>query len=613
MRAILAATLAVALACPAAAEGTRSHGLSAFGELAYPTDFTHFAYVNPQAPVGGTWSGQSNLALGTFDSFNAYILRGAPAYGMILGDGGSLVYDQLMVRALDEPDAVYGLVAEWAEVPEDRSSVTFGMRPEAMFSDGTPVTAHDVVFTLTVLKEKGAIGYRAALADVTGAVALDDHTVRFDFAEGAPVRDLPMRVATLPILSAAWWEGREFDESSLDIPVGSGPYTIGDFEAGRYVSYRRRDDYWAWGLPVVVGHWNFDEIRVEYFRDRSAGFDAFKAGAFLFHEEFTSKTWATEYDFPAVEDGRVVREVLPDGRPSGTQGYWMNLRRPQFADPRVREAIAMVFDFEWSNRTLFYGLYERTDSFFEGGPMEAEGEPSEAELEILLPIEDLLPEGVLTDPAWVPPVSDGSGRMRRQLRAAGRLLDEAGWTIRDGLRRNAAGETLAMEFVDDSIAFDRITQPFIANLRLLGIDATARTVDQAQMKRLTDEYDFDITVARFSMSPTPGVELRSQFHSSTAGQSGGRNLAGIAHPAVDALVDRIIAAESREELTAATMALDRVLRALHPWVPHWNKGSYTVAYWDVFGHTETPPYGRAVLSTWWIDPEKAARIRIGGN
>lgn len=612
IRLLLAAVLALPL--PAMAqEMIRAHGVSAFGELAYPEGFAHFAYVNPEAPKGGTWSGQSNLALGTFDSFNPYILKGAPAFGIAGTEAGSPIYDQLMVRALDEPDAVYGLVAEWAEYPEDRSYIVFHMRPEATFADGTPVTSADVVFSLMVLKEKGAITYQSILADVTGATAIDDHTVRYDFAPGAPTRDLPMTVATLPIFSAAWWEGRDFAESSLDIPLGSGPYEVAGYDTGRTVTYRRRPDYWAADLNVNVGRWNFDEIKVEYFRDRSAGFDAFKAGAFLFHEEFTSKTWATEYGFPAVNDGRIVREVLPDGTPSGTQGYWLNMRRAQFADPRVREAIAIVFDFEWSNRTLFYDLYNRTDSFFEGGPMEASGMPGEAELEILLPLADILPPGVIDQPAWVPPVTDGSGRLRRELREAGRLLDAAGWTVVDGKRVNAAGERLTIEFLDDSPAFERITLPFIENLQRLGIDATLRTIDQAQMKLRLDQYDFDTTPGRFTMSSTPGVELRAYFHSSTANEPGGRNLSGIAHPAVDALVDRAIAAQSREELTAAVMALDRTLRAIHPWVPHWSKGSYTVAYWDVFGHMPTPPYGRAVLDTWWVDPAKAATTRIGGN
>ncbi len=615
MRALLgAAALCLALAAPAPAqEAERSHGLSAFGGLKYEEGFPHFDYVNPEAPKGGIWSGQPDAGPGTFDSFNPYIQKGAYAYGIMGDTSGSPYYDSLMVRALDEPDAMYGLVAEWAEVAPDRASVTFGLRREARFADGSPLTARDVVFSLDVLKEKGSILWRSILTDVTGAEALDDYTVRYTFRPGPHTRDLPMRVAGLPIFSAAWWEGRDFAESSLDIPLNSGPYEIGAFEQGRFISYRRRDDYWAKDLPVNVGRWNFDEIRIEYFRDRSAGFDAFKAGTFMFQEEFTSKTWATQYDFPAVSEGWVKLEVLPDGRPSGTQGFWLNMRRDKFSDPRVREAIALVFDFEWSNRTLFYDLYNRTDSFFEGGPMEAAGPPTEAELEILSPMLEMLPEGVLTDPAWVPPVTDGSGRLRRELRAAAQLLDEAGWTVVNGMRQNAKGEVLAIEFLDDSPSMERIALPFIDNLRKLGIDATSRVVDQAQMERRMDEYDYDVVVARFSMPPYPGVSLRGFFHSSSANQPGGYNLSGVKHPAVDVLVDRIIAAETLEELTAATMALDRVLRALHIWVPHWNKASHTIAYWDQFGRPEKPPYGRAVLDTWWVEPVKAEALaeRLG--
>ena len=494
---IRAGALAALLALPplgASAEDLiGGHGISAFGELKYAEDFAHFDYVNPDAPKGGTWSGQPDSGRTTYDSFNPFILRGVGAYGIAGTLAGSFIYDSLMVRALDEPDAVYGLVAHRAEWAADRSHVTFFMRPEATFADGHPVTAEDVVFTLTALKEQGSIRVSSTLVDVLSATAIDDHTVRFEFRPGPHTRDLPMRVAALPILPAHFYEGRDFAEPHLDVPPGSGPYAIGDFQEGRYVEFDRRADYWAADLPVNVGRWNFDTIRVDYYEQRDVGFAAFRAGQITFHEEFTSKRWATEYDFAAVNDGRVIRDVLPDGRPSGTQGFWINMRRDKFADPRVREALSMAFDFEWSNRTLFYDLYTRTDSFFEGGPMEAAGAPGEAERALLESLGVELPAGAL-EAAWVPPVTDGSGRIRRQLRAAAALLDAAGWEIVDG-QRMKDGEALTVEFLDDGPSFGRIVLPYIENLGRLGIAAEFNAIDRAQFAQRVKDYDFDVISA----------------------------------------------------------------------------------------------------------------------
>ncbi len=603
------ALAALLLAAPVAAE-TTAHGVSAFGALKYPADFAHFAYVNPEAPKGGTLKTRSTFAQNTFDSLNPFILKGeAPA------EVSLYVFDTLMVRAMDEADAVYGLVAESVTWPVDRAWAEFRLRPEARFADGEPVTAEDVVFSLDILKAEGAPRYRIAYGAIESAEALAEDRVRFTFRPGASTRDLPMLAASIPILPKHWWEGRAFGESTLDPLLGSGPYRIGAFEPGRTIAFERREDYWAKDLPVNVGRWNFDRLEYEYFRDYTAAFEAFKAGAYEMHEEFFSKIWATGYDFPAVNDGRVISDTLPDGRPAGTQGYWFNTRREKFADPRVRQALGMAFDFEWSNRTLFYDLYQRTTSFFEGSPLAAKGAPSEAERALLEPLMEHLPPEALGE-AFVPAVTDGSGRMRRELRAAGVLLDEAGWTVGgDGKRRNAAGELLTIEFLDDSPTFERITGPYIRNLEQLGVTAEMRTVDAAQYQARMKTYDFDVTVARMPMSPTPGVELWNLFGAESAAAEDTLNLSGVANPAVDALIEAIIGAESAEEHAVAVSALDRALRSMHLWVPQWSKASHTMAWWDRFDRPETkPPYSRAIVDTWWFDAEKSAALdaRRGG-
>ena len=603
IRAVFAAALL--LAAPAAASETTAHGVSAFGALKYEPDFTHFDYVNPDAPKGGAYTGRSTFAAKTFDSLNPYILKGeAPAEITLF------VFDTLMARAADEADAVYGLLAKSITYPEDRSWVEFALRPEARFSDGTPVTADDVVFSVEMLKTKASFLYRNQFRAIESVAALTPHRVRYEFADGFATRDLPMLAASTPVFSKTYWEGRDFEESSLDAPVGSGPYRIGEVKPGTSIEYVLREDYWAKDLPVNRGRWNFGTLRYEYFKDSTAAFEAFKAGAYEVHEEFFSKLWATAYDFPALEKGWVKRETLEDGRPSGTQGYFMNLRRPQFADPRVREALGYAFDFEWSNRTLFYGLYSRTNSFFQGSPLSAKGPPSEEEILLLEPHAASLPSDILTAEAYTPPVTDGSGRIRRSIRAAGALLDEAGWTVgSDGLRRNAAGETLSLVILDDSPAFERINGPFVRNLRQLGVDASMRTVDAAQYQERTKNYDFDVTIARMPGPPTPGVELRNLYGSDAAAQPDTLNLAGIANPAIDALIETVVSAKTPAAHGAAVSALDRALRALHVWIPQWTKGTHTIAYWDKFSRPETkPPYSRAIVDTWWIDAEKEAAL-----
>ncbi len=590
------------------AQTTISHGVSAFGDLKYPAGFDRFDYADPEAPVGGTFS--TGIGGRAFDSLNPFILKGNAGAGL------GLTRDSLMVSADDEPDSLYGLVAKSIEYPTDRLWAAFELREEARFSDGSPITAEDLVFTFETLRDKGHPSYRVLLAAVTGVAAEGPLRVRYDFHPQAPRRDLPMTVAGLAILSKAWYQTHDFTKSTLEAPLASGPYRVGKAEPNRTIAYRRREDYWGWHLAVNRGRWNFERIRFEYFREPSAFFEAFKAGAFTFNEEFWSKRWATGYDFPAIERGDIVRNVIPDNNPSGSQGYWFNTRRAQLSDPRVRKAISLGFDFEWSNSRLFYDLYTRTDSFFEGGPMQAAGKPTPGELALLEPLADQLPPGVIDDAAYVPPVTDGSGRNRSALRESSRLLDAAGWPVRDGMRRNDKGDMLSVVFLDTSgSAFDRITLPYVKNLRKIGIDASHRAVDAAQFKKLVEGFEFDIVVDRKVMRLTPGVELRDYFHSASANSKGSDNYAGVDSPVIDALIDKIERATSREQLADAVKALDRVLRAMHIWVPQWHKGSHTMAYWDIYaGPKIKPQYARGVIDMWWIDPVKHARLkdRVGG-
>ena len=592
--------LFVALAPPSAAS-ERKHGLSAFGDLAYPANFDHFNYADPNAPKGGTFSLVGWGGVATFNSLNNYILKGDAAQGL------ELLFDSLMTPAADEPDAVYGLVAENAEVADDKMSVTFYLRPEAKFADGSPLTADDVVYSFEALKTKGHPIYHQMLEDVVKAEALDNHTVRYTF-KGALVRDLPLTLAGLPIFSKAYYATHAFDQTTLDPPLGSGPYVVDSLAQGRTITYRSNPNYWAKDLPVNRGRWNFDKIRFEYFWDRTAGMEAFKAGTYDFREEFTSKVWATEYDFPALRDGKVKKEVLPDETPSGTQGFFLNTRRDALKDPRVRKALDLAFDFEWTNRNVFYGLYTRTVSFFENSPMKAEGTPSDAERALLTNLGVPVSDEALGS-AYMPPKSDGSGQDRNLLVEAGKLLDEAGWTIKNGVRVNDKGEPLRLEILFFEDVFQRLVTPYVKNLKLLGIDARPRMVDPAQYQQRLKDFDFDTTTERYQMRNTPGVELRSYFGSQAAQMTGSLNLAGISDPAVDALIERVIAAKSRDELNTAARALDRVLRAGHYWVPHWYKPSFNVAYWDKFSRPAVKPrFDRGILDTWWYDEAKAAKL-----
>ncbi len=579
----------------------RRHGLSAFGELKYPADFKHFDYVNPDAPKGGKLSTIGVSAILTFNSFNAFILKGDAAEGL------GLIFDTLMTRAMDEPDAVYGLVAHAAEVADDGRSVTFFLRPEARFRDGTPITADDVAFTFTTLKDKGHPRLAIQLKDIAEAAVIDPHTVRYTF-KGEHTRDLPLIIAGLPVLSKAYYTANDFEKDTLDPPLGSGPYEIADFRQGTFVSYRRRADYWAADLPVNRGRFNFDEIRYEYYRDRTASLEAFKAGAYDLREEFTSKSWATEYDIPQVKDGRIKLMTLPDERPSGAQGFFLNTRREKFKDPRVREALNYAFDFEWMNKNLFYGLYTRTETFFENSDLKASGKPSEAELELLDPFRDKLPAAVF-DEVYRQPVTDGSGRYRPHFKKAAELLDAAGWTLQKGTRVNAKGEALVIEFLIEDPVTERIVGGYARNLNFLGIRTDLRRIDHAQAQERQKTYDFDIDMSRLSLRLTPGPELRAFWSSEAARSNGSFNLAGIQDPVVDALIDKILTARNRDELRTACHAIDRVLRAGHYWVPQWYKAAHHLAVWDKFAAPATKPkYDRGIEDTWWYDKEKAAKL-----
>jgi microcin C transport system substrate-binding protein len=592
-----------------AQEGER-HGMSAFGDLAYPADFQNFTYVDVNAPKGGSYSeivssrGYNGSFL-TFNSLNAYILKGEGALGM------DYTFSPLMVRSGDEPDAMYGLVARGVRISDNGLTYRFTLRPEAKFHDGTPLTAHDVVWSLAALKDKGHPIITQLLRDFKGAEALDERTVIVRFAENR-ARDVPLFVAGLPIFSRAYYSKKPFDESTLDIPLGCGPYKVGRFEVGHFIEFERLKDWWGADLPVARGLNNFNTIRYEYYRDREVGFEGFTAKNYLFREEFTSRTWATRYDFPAFKDGRVKRAVLSDATPSGAQGWFMNTRREKLKDRRLREALIDAFDFEWTNKNIMYGSYDRTHSVFQNSPMMATGKPDAGELALLEPFRGKVPDEVFGEP-FVPPVTDGSGQDRRPLRHAAQMLNEAGFALKNGKRVMPNGSPIKIEFLIDEPTFQPHHLPYIKNLGTLGIDASLRIVDPVQYRARVEGFDFDITVERLSFPSTPGDSLRNYFSSQAAAMRGSQNLAGIADPTIDKLVDVIIAAKTRDELITACRALDRVVRSGRYWIPHWYKASHWIAYWDMFGRPAAQPrYFRGIPDTWWYDRNKAPKLEKSG-
>jgi microcin C transport system substrate-binding protein len=604
------AVAATMVAPAAAAQEVERHGMSAFGDLKYPPDFRHFDYVAPNAPKGGVFShiGSTrayNQNFLTFNSLNSFILRGDAAQGM------QLTFASLMARASDEPDALYGLAARAVQISADGLAYRFLMRPGLTFHDGSALTAHDVVFSLKILKEKGHPIAQQLLRDFADAKAPDDASVLVRFAPNR-ARDVPLFVASLPIFSRAYYATRAFDETTLEVPLGSGPYKVGRFEPGRYIEYERVKNWWGADLAVSRGQNNFDVVRYEFYRDRDVAFEGFTGKSYLFREEFTSRIWATRYDFPAIRDGRVKRDVIPDDTPSGAQGWFFNARREKFRDKRLREAFIYAFDFEWTNKTLMYGAYKRTHSVFQNSDMMAVGKPEADELALLEPFRGKVADEVFGEP-FVPPVSDGSGQDRALLRKASALLQQAGFVVKDGRRVTPQGEPISVEFLLDEQSFQPHHMTFIKNLGIIGIEASLRMVDPVQFRKRVDDFDFDLVVQRFGFSSTPGDSLRSYFSSQAAALKGSQNLAGISDPVIDALIERIIAADSRASLTTACKALDRVIRAGRYWIPHWYAASHRIAYWDVFGRPATKPrYARGIPETWWYDRDKAATIEQRG-
>jgi microcin C transport system substrate-binding protein len=586
---------------------TKTHGFNFFGELKYPADYKHLDYVNPDAPKGGEIS---IWTMGTFDSFNPYTRKGRA------GALASAPFESLLEGTSDEVGTSYGLLAETLEYPEDQSWVIFNMRPEARFSDGTPVTAEDVAFTYELFLNEGLASYRAILGQiVTGVEILGPHRIKYSFADDASRRDAIPIVGGLPVKSKAWFEktGAKLDESRMEPAIGSGPYVVDSYDINKRITYKRNPDYWGKDLPFNKGRGNFDTIRIEYFADSNAAFEGFKSGAYTFRQENSSKSWATAYDFPALDEGHVIKTLLPDGGMATGQSYVMNLRRDKFNDIRVRQAVGLLFNFEWSNESLFYGQYARINSFWENSELAAEGMPSDAELALLEPIADLLPAGVIDGEAVMAPVSGNRTLDRKNLRKASELLDEAGWTVGDdGLRRNAAGETLTIEIIEDSPTFDRVHLPFIDNLKAVGIDAIYSRIDPAQMTDRSRNYDFDMMVDQFPMSLEPSSGLKQYFGSETANQSVFNSM-GLKSEAVDTLIEHVMKAQNKAELATSVKALDRTLRAYYFWVPQWFNDAYRVAYWNMYEHPETlPPFALGNLDFWWYNAEKAADLKAKG-
>ena len=598
-------------AAQAASQETETHGLSIFGDLAMPEGFSHFPYVNPDAPKGGEISLQVSATAGnqnftTFNTLNIYILKGDGAAGM------GAIFDSLMAGSGDEPDLMYGLLARAVRVSADKTVYRFLLRKEARFHDGSRLTARDVAFSLNLLKTKGHPSIRQTLRDLDAAEAEAEDIVMVRL-KPQHSREAILIIAGQPVFSAAYYTSHPFDETSLQPPLGSSAYKVGAFDTGHFISFDRVPDYWGKDLAVNVGQANFDRIRFEYFGDRKVAFEAFKSGVFTFREEFTSSVWATGYDFAAVKDGRIIRATLPDESPMGTQGWFLNVRRDKFKNPKIRQAIGLAFDFEWTDANIMYGVYARTTSFFQNSPMAAQGSPAPEELALLEPFRSELDPSVFGE-VYVPPVSDGSGQDRELLRRASQLFSEAGCKRAGTLLTLPDGKPFEIEFLDFDNALEPHTAPFIKNLKLLGIEARYRVVDAAQYKRRLDDFDYDVVTSRFGLGLTPGEGMRSTFGSEAASLPGSHNVSGIANKVVDALIEKALVAETREQLTFICRAIDRILRSGHYWVPMWNKPNHLVAYWDLFNRPErSPRYEIGVVSTWWYDEEKAKRIHSAGR
>jgi microcin C transport system substrate-binding protein len=586
------------------------HGLSVFGDLKYPPDFKHFDYVNPDAPKGGTiryqppnWLYNQNTQ--TFNTLNSFVLRGDSPPRM------GLVFDTLMASAADEPDSVYGLVAESVAVSDDGKIFTFTLREEARFHDGSPLTAEDVAFSLMLLKEKGHPNLAQDIKEMVSAEALDAKTVAVTLS-GKHNRYTILTITALPIFSKSYYSTREFDSSTLEPPLGSGAYKVGRLSAGRFIEFERVADYWAKDLPVNVGFNNFDVVRIDFFVERQVAFEAFKKGEITHREEFTSITWAQDYNFPAITSGKVKKSLFPAEMRPSMQGWFINTRRKKFADPRTRRAIGLAFDFEWSNRNLFYGSYTRLASFFGRSDFQADGQPTADELALLEPLrQDLRPE--VFGEAVVPPQGDGSGRDRKLLRRASDLLAAAGWRQEGGRLVDESGTALDIEFLIDGAVFERVLTPYVANLKAIGIPATIRQVDPVQAEARQTDFDFDVIMYALSLAATPLDGLQQMFSSSAADIKGSFNLSGVREKAIDAILDKLPEVNSREELIAITRSIDRIFRAGHYWVPNWYRADHWVAHWDIFGWPAVKPdYAFTPELTWWFDKDRATEIGMAG-
>jgi len=592
---------------------TKRHAFTVLGEPALPSDFTAFPYVNPAAPKGGD---VRLAALGTFDGFNPFILRGvADGHGIASwvtlpggsGSGSSVghVWESLMTSSADEASTGYGHLAETIETPASKLWVAFNLRPEAKFSDGAPVTAEDVAWTYRTLMEKGRPSLRIQFSDVKDVVVEGPRRVRFNFATNQN-RELPLVVGGLPVLPKHFFDGRDFTKPLADAPIGSGPYRVTGFELGRSVTYTRNPDWWAVDKPTGRGTNNFERVRYEYFRDSTVAMEAFKAGRVDLRSENIAKNWATAYDFPAVASGLVIKRVYPHHLPTGIQGYAMNTRRAVFADPRVRQAMALAFDFEWTNKNLFYSAYARTSSYFSNTELAATGLPSADEVKLLEPFRATLPASLLTR-EFTLPVTDGSGNNREQLKQALDLLREAGWVVKDRKMVDANGQALSFTILLNDPSLERVSLPYVQNLRKLGLDVRVRTVDPAQYQQLTDDFDFDMVMMIYSGGDIPGNELRDYYSCSAAKSKGSNNAPGICDPAIDMLIEKVVTADDRETLRTAGRALDRMLLWNWYMVPNWHSQSFQIAYWDRFSDPGKPIREGFNFDTWWIDAQKAAR------
>jgi microcin C transport system substrate-binding protein len=576
----------------------RAHAIAMHGQPKYGADFPHFDYVNPQALKGGTIVFGAS---GGFDSLNPFTLKGRAAAGI-----GNL-FETLTTRSFDEAFTEYGLLAETIEWPADRSWVAFTLRPQARWHDGKPVTVEDVIWSFDTLKTQGHPFYRSYYANVEKATKVGDRAVKFTFS-GPPNPELPLIMGQLPVLPKHYWQDRDFTATTLAPPIGSGPYKIATLDPGRSITYERDPQYWGKDLPVNVGQHNFGTIRHDYYNDRAVEREAFKAGAMDFFQENVAKEWATSYNVPAVQQELIIKREIPHENPQGMQSFAFNTRREMFQDRRVRLALSYAFDFEWSNQNLFYKAYTRTRSYFANSELASSGLPSQAELAVLTSLRGQIPDEVFTQ-TYAPPSTDGSGNIRANLRAAQQLLNSAGWSVRNGqLTHVQSGTVMRFEILLVSPSFERVVLPFTKNLERLGIEAQVRTVDTAQYQQRLDTYDFDMIVASWGQSLSPGNEQRDFWGSQAATTDGTRNYVGIRDPAIDALIDLVISAPDRDSLIHRTRALDRVLLWNHYVIPHWHISMYRVAYWDKFRAPETPPRYSLGLDTWWIDPALEASL-----